>query len=100
MQNQNSRNLVEDLLTYHINGKNFDLDYGIISTQLMNKSGLIYTSLQFGYGKFHIDIQIFNQNFITVKLNKNLGEVHFSVKEVKQFLDRLESTIPPRVKVA
>lgn len=100
MQNENSRNLVEDLLTYHIHSKNFDLGYGIITSRYMNKSGLVYTSLQFGADDFYIDIQIYNKDFIIVKLNKNLGEAFFSINQVKSFIDKLQTRIPPQVKIA
>lgn len=100
MQNENSRNLVEDLLTYHIHSKHFDLDYGIVTSRYMNKSGLVYTSLQFGVGDVYLDIQIYNKDFIIVKLNKNLGEAFFSINQVKSFIDKLQARIPPQVKIA
>lgn len=81
---------IQDTITQWIQSQNFNAPYGVLTGQQTNTKGTKFLTITFGRARtLDATVEIYNRNFMILKISGRPPEVYKTVADLQQALNLL-----------
>lgn len=85
----NSTQIQEKIYQWALS-KDFNAPYGVLTGEYTNSKGTKFKEVAFGRARIlDVSVQIYNRNFMILKVNSNYGDIFKSYDELMMTLEKL-----------